>query len=412
MKFKGLIKAVAKKIPVRIIGVVLLMFWGYILLHDIFGGTLLEHESSDSYTLQAKAWTEGDNIIRDGEDYTWLELAVYEDDYYVSFPPVPTVFWLPFIKHFGEETPNNLFVALYTIIAFIGAYKACRASGMDEKESVFWSLFSIMATNIIDISANGGVWYQAQTLNIAFVLWAIYCAMKNRRVLSMVLLALSVGCRPFSAIFIPIFIIFYYRKDSAVGSGGKPVRIMLGYWKIILPVIVIGAAYMVYNYVRFDNPFEFGHNYLPGLTKVGEKQFGFVYLKENLNNIFCRPVKINSKLALEYPMFEGFMFYIGNPILILWYIQLIRDILKKKVTVAMAALSFGFALNLFLLCMHNTFGVYQFGARYTVDLLPYVFFYLLLTGKRKPNLAEQLLCAFGLMFNIYGAIVTRMYTKI
>ena len=401
-----------KKIPVRIIGVVLIMACGYILLHDIFGGTLLEHESSDSYTLQAKAWTEGDVQIREGEKYTWLELAIYEGNYYVSFPPVPSVFCLPFIKHFKEETPNNFFVAIYTIVAFIGAYKACRASGMNEKESVFWSLFAIMATNIIDISSNGGVWYQAQTLNIAFVLWAIYFAMKNMRLNSMFMLALSVGCRPFSAIFIPIFLVYFYRKDIEGGSDRKPLGILLGYWKIIIPVIVIGAAYMVYNYVRFDNPFEFGHKYLPGLAESGEKQFGFCYLRENLYNILCRPVKITSKLALEYPMFEGFMFYIGNPILIVWYIQLIRDILKKKVTLTMAAISFGFALNLFLLCMHNTFGVYQFGARYTVDLLPYVFFYLLLTGKRKPNLAEQLLCAFGLMFNIYGAVVTRLYTKI
>ena len=59
----------------------------FVLLHDLFGGTLLSSSPYNSYTLQALAWREGRVSL--GRDYPWLELAVYQGDYYVSFPPVP-----------------------------------------------------------------------------------------------------------------------------------------------------------------------------------------------------------------------------------------------------------------------------------------------------------------------------------
>ena len=41
-----------------------------------------------SYALQACAWLDGRLDL--GKDYPWLELAIYEGKYYVSFPPFPS----------------------------------------------------------------------------------------------------------------------------------------------------------------------------------------------------------------------------------------------------------------------------------------------------------------------------------
>ena len=49
---------------------------------DIFA-----HEPHDSYTLQALAWRKG--MLSLGQDYPWLELSIFNGDYYVSFPSVP-----------------------------------------------------------------------------------------------------------------------------------------------------------------------------------------------------------------------------------------------------------------------------------------------------------------------------------
>ena len=53
-----------------------------------------------TYTLQALAWRDGQICL--SQDYPWLELAIYQGKYFVSFPPVPSVplYFLTFL--FGE----------------------------------------------------------------------------------------------------------------------------------------------------------------------------------------------------------------------------------------------------------------------------------------------------------------------
>lgn len=137
-------------------------------------------------------------------------------------------------------------------------------------------------------------------------------------------------------------------------------------------------------------------------------QFHTRYLWENIKHIFFAPVKLLPTGELDFPMFSGFMFYVANPIFIVWFVRLIKDIRRKRVTRPMAAACLGLAVNLFLLCLHKSFGGYQFGARYTLDLIPHVLFYLLLSGRYKPMPWERFLCGFGLLFNAYGTITMHL----
>jgi hypothetical protein len=75
----------------------------------------------------------------------------------------------------------------------------------------------------------------------------------------------------------------------------------------------------------------------------------------------------------------------------------------------MTIIGVGLTLSLFLLCLHNTFGTFQFGTRYLVDLIPYVILYFLLSDNRYPSILDWYLCVFGIMFNAYGTIITRLY---
>ena len=117
-----------------------LMAFGYLLLHDLLGGTLLSHSAWDSYTLQAMAWRRGSLSL--GQNYPWLELAVYQGEYYVSFPPFPSVVLLPFTFLFGENTPNNLIIAIVTMATAALAYRCLRRAGMRETCAVLGALRS------------------------------------------------------------------------------------------------------------------------------------------------------------------------------------------------------------------------------------------------------------------------------
>ena len=72
----------------------------------------------NSYSLQARSWLEGRLDLKDGADLPWLELAIRDGKYYVSFPPFPSMVLLPFVMIFGVNTPD-------TLLAFAAAALAC-----------------------------------------------------------------------------------------------------------------------------------------------------------------------------------------------------------------------------------------------------------------------------------------------
>ena len=130
---KGLPASGSFALPLLLLGAALF----YLLYHDLAGGTLFTHNGWDSYTLQADAWLHG-RIALD-RDYPYLELAIYQGQYYVSFPPFPAVLMLPFVLVFGLDTPNNLILAFWTVAALPALYLSFRKIGIREAVSAIAS---------------------------------------------------------------------------------------------------------------------------------------------------------------------------------------------------------------------------------------------------------------------------------
>ena len=124
---------------------------------DIFA-----HEPHDSYTLQALAWRKG--MLSLGQDYPWLELAIFNGDYYVSFPSVPALVMLPLTFLFGENTPNTLITGLYFLGSYFAAYALARRF-RKAQDAQFMALFMTLGCNMLQFSLLGGVWNQAQLLS-------------------------------------------------------------------------------------------------------------------------------------------------------------------------------------------------------------------------------------------------------
>ena len=88
------------------------------------GTDFFAHGPFDSYTRQALAWRDG-RMMLDGE-YPWLELAIFEGEYYVSFPPVPSVPMWVLSFFFGLETPDALMCLLYWLGGAAAAFFLAR----------------------------------------------------------------------------------------------------------------------------------------------------------------------------------------------------------------------------------------------------------------------------------------------
>ncbi len=378
-----------------------MMLLGYIFIHMLFGGTLLSYNCWDSYSLQAMSWLSG--RLDMGKNYEWLELAVYNGKYYLSFPPLPSVVMLPFVLLFGEKTPSNLVSALYGIFTAMIAYKILKKAGMKRGGAVFFAIAYVWGSNMLWLSTSGGVWFLAQGLNMLLLTACVYFAQQKMRVAAYAMAALAVGCRPFSVcMFLPLMAYFYTAdKDRPMADRiGGQIR------SLIIPVF-IALCYMLYNYVRFGNVLEFGHNYLPEFTESEKGQFSLSYILPNLYNLLLRPVTLRADLTLEYPLFDGFMFYIANPMFLIWFAAVVKDVRQKKLDAVRLCIVIAVLIELLLLCAHKTLGGWQFGARYTVDMLPMALMYLLLK-KDEPGGISAFIMAAGMMFNLYGALAMTM----
>ena len=394
----------------------------------------LKHGSFDSYTLQALAWRRGETKL--DKNYPHLELAIINrewlathdkndymayretfgdvnapiqhvegNEYYVSFPPVPSIPMLVMSFFTGGNTPDNLFSILYVVGSFALAILICRRLGYGCIASLCGGILSCAASGALFLAANkyaGGPWFAAQTLAMLLTLAAFYTMLSKRKIgmyLAFAFLALAVGCRPFQIIY---FVLFAY-----VAAKKYDFKI-LKTWKYYIAPALIGGAYMWYNYIRFGSVFEFGHNYLPEFMRTEYSKFALENIKGNIKPYFSTfPWYKDGQLDFTR---YGFAFYVSNVIFILcgfallmaliyFIYRMVRlgkdrslpgagteamripaleqegrgakfSIFRDTYFVELIILFIGAGFELFLLMMHRTAGGWQFGMRYTVDIVP------------------------------------------
>ncbi|MDR0273329.1 MAG: hypothetical protein LBI27_08445 [Clostridiales bacterium] len=343
----------------------------------------------NSYAIQARAWLGG---RLDVDYYSWLELAVYEGKYYVSFPPFPSFVMLPFAVLF-DKTPDH-FIAVGSV--FIGAFyclRLLRHFGVRGNEAVFWVLFLFVGSNALVTSFNGWVWHIAQNMAFTFSIISLYYAVKGRGALALAFLVCAAGCRPFQLIYTPLIFYILLRQKKI-----NPF--------IFLPPLLIGIAYMSLNYARFGSIFEFGHNYLPEFLEAEHGQFGMAYVAENIGRMFRLP-QLGENGTLDFYHFDGVAFWLVSPIVVSYLIFYVNGFFKHTDKVLMLCLPLLSAFHIFLFCLHKTLGGWHFGNRYTNDMLPFLFFGLVcLLGVQSEKIKRlQIpLFVFGLVLNVAGII--------
>ena len=178
--------------------------------------------------------------------------------------------------------------------------------------------------------------------------------------------------------------------------------------KIFIPYLIapflVACGLMLYNFIRFKNPFEFGHNYLPEFTRVEEGQFNIKYLLPNLKQAFKLPLIFKPECKFYLDKFSANIFYIFNPFIAVFLFYNLKTIVKKfKIYDFLWLLAF-FAF-VFATCMHRTLGGFQFGARYFIDMVPYLALYIFGANinLKWGTTVLSIICLFAVSLNVYGA---------
>ena len=384
-----------------IIITIIMIFITVIIIDKILNISLLGSSVYNSYELQARAWLNGSVYL--DHDYSFLELAIYNNNYYVSFPPLPSVILLPFVFIFKDNIPTNLIMLIIFTIQVIVIYKILKRYKNNEFTSILLALGLTIGSNLMALVIDSGVWFVAQIINNCLCILAIDAFLKDKKSLVYFYLALAVGCRPFSAIYMVMFFVYYMIKDK-----DNFLKRLLNNIKPLLPAIIIAIIYMAYNYIRFNNPLEFGHNYLPEFVRSQDGQFSFNYLLPNLKQLLFNRIYFVDWFKLDYQM--PFCFLIANPLFIVYVYHSVKNLfITKKFNLLRLLIFVALSLNIIAICLHKTLGGWQFGARYTCDLLPFVFLALITFDDKKNtqvklDILEIVCIILGIILNIYGAI--------
>ena len=353
----------------------------------------------NSYILQAQAWKGGHLSLP--ENYSYLEIATFRGKYYISFPPFPSYVMFPFVL-LGFTNCDGLISFVFSLAGAVYAYKICENFNIDKMLSYILTLHLTIGSNWLFTSHTAWVWFIAQNMAFTLSLMAIYYALKKKCGLSLALWACAVGCRPLNALYLPVILYLIYDKDKTFIENLK------SKWKAFIPMTIIGLSYMALNFARFHNPFEFGHNYLPEFTEAENGQFSFAYMGENIKNLFRMP-KMSLKGAWEYQEFNGTNIFLISPIFISYIIYTIYALKSRKSERILTFIILGMIIaELLCITAHRTMGGWQFGNRYTNDVLPLVFLGIAsVSPNRKDNeIFNAVLLLLGFTINVIGTVLS------
>ncbi|HAN30471.1 MAG TPA: hypothetical protein DCQ06_02635, partial [Myxococcales bacterium] len=216
-------------------------------------------------------------------------------EYKISFPPFPAVVMMPFVAVWGYHT-NDVWITLVfgALSAMLLLFWLNRlyAQGLIRHKVAdrIWivALFAF-GTVAYYCAIRGAVWFTALTMGVTVHLLYLLVAQGARRpVAAGVLLGLGVATRT-PLLFASSFFVLEALFEDGRWLGGDGwrgfQRTMVRLLQFAAPAATIGLALAWYNWIRWHNPFEFGHFYLLEGTRTPTRDhglFNFFFLNHNL----------------------------------------------------------------------------------------------------------------------------------
>lgn len=333
-----------------------------------------------------------------------------ETTYYVSFPPFPALVFLPLAAISGYDV-NDVLVTLLVgglnavLIFWLLQLLAIRGHSTRSTSDNLWLTFAFaLGTVAFFSSVRGEVWFTALIFGIALNVGYMLAALDLKHPLvAGLLLGLGVATR------VPIAFCFAFFAWQLLFPGGGWRRgrtreiLVKGAW-FAAPIIIIGVALMQYNKARFGEAGEFGHSYLSGGAADRVRDYGmfsWTYLNRNLLSAVLSLPRVLPSAPYVQVSTHGLGLLFTTPLLafLLW---------PKKRPPIRRALWAAAALAAIPGLFYQNTGWSQFGYRFALDFMPYLFALLAVEGRPLDRRAKALII-FGIIVNLFGAITFGRY---
>ncbi|MEM9455221.1 MAG: hypothetical protein AAGF11_13650 [Myxococcota bacterium] len=349
-------------------------FDDYAVLYDL---TLPDGEVVRGFACRTHACAQA---RRQGEETWWVvgqgwrnfarrEIQRGADTWWITFPPGPAVILLPVVALFGLSTWDVLLTCLAgALVPLVLVQILDRERGTDDgrgRQHLWIAAAWTFASPACWLASHGRVWFTAQIFGALCLVLYLSCALGERRpTWAGLWLGLAVACRPIN--MLPAVVVFGLEWWRHGRKPGVAVR-------FLVPWVVIGLSLAAYNWVRFENPLEFGHRFLEIRWQARMQEIGMFspeYLPRNLQCLLWLAPQVGAEAPYMRVSIHGMALWMSSP----WVLGILaaRQRMPQRWGLGLAIV--GGALPSLL--YHNS-GQLQPVYRFAADWLPMV---LLLVG--------------------------------
>ncbi len=331
------------------------------------------------------------------------DLAEYRGKYYLYWPWVPALIYLPVVAVFGTNTYDvlisGIFGALnvFLLIILIKQLSVRFNLGIREAEIILLSLFWGLGTVHFYMSMVGSVWFISQIMAQTFLLASIIFILKSPDIRGFFISGLFYSMAVYTKNDL-LFSVFFMISVWIILNKETKQRNFYLLIAFLIPFIVFSILNFIYNYVRFGNILENGIKYhrMASCFKQNYINHGYLSLFYIPYNFFTE-VLLPPPFKSTYPFFgynpEGFGFLWNSPLFFLTipiFCVVLKKIFNMKennhilknndiILLSGAFLSLVF-ISIIIFSIMGT-GWVQFASRYSLDYQIFVFIFLLYAFK-------------------------------
>ena len=347
------------------------------------------------------------------------EMIPFEGLWFSAFPFGAVVAYLPFavLKFFGviQENPAALIAALTAAGICLFLLLIAASYELPQRKRILITMTILFGSWMWTNLAMAGAWHLALGFAMLGELGAIYFSLFNRKpFLAGLFFALAFGNRTEILLTAPIFMYLLVQspkskaqsQETSVQKSGekseKPEN-KSGLWTLDFGLwtfaafcavpFILGVSTLIYNYLRFHSFTDFGYARIPGVLNEPWYRYGIFalsYIPLNIQEMLATQWKSIGQFPYLVPTGFGGAVWWSSPFLIFLLRWKVRNkIIWRTAWVAIAILTF-------LLWTHGNPGGWQFGYRYAMVLLPWMFLILLENSPEEITLNEIL--AYGVSF--------------
>lgn len=375
-----------------------------LLLFSVFSSFLIfitagRFNNDNSLVLLSNAFLSKHIALPANAELPLGDVADYYYNFYLYFGPLPSIVLMPFVFIFGKGFPQVSIGIVSLILSFFASYKISRSFKFDITDSLWLSLFFVFSTVLLASSLINITAYQVEAMTVSLVLFAIYEYLAKRRFL---IIGVLIGLAIFTRVFLLLTIIFFIIEFIQKRISKREIVLFL------IPVVFFSSLYGLYNQRRFHSFFETGISYsislktFPLNSNLQYGMFSPIHIPANLYSLFIMPpeplLQNNTGFTLKFPFLKvnpwGLAIWYTSPLFLVLFYKFKKHKYTLPLIITIVSL-------LIPLLMFYSIGFSQYGYRYALDFLPFLFILLLISLKQKLSKVDIGLIITGVLFNAF-----------